>query len=152
LRRRDEILLAALTEAIEDLTKRFGPDVSQWRYGDGKFHHIGLLHPLSQAMSAEWKGKYDLGPLPRGGDGNTVNSTSNSDNQNSGASFRIVNDLADWDNSLGTNNPGQSGNPLSRHYADLFSLWGEGKYFPILFSRTRVESAAERVFLLVPPR
>jgi penicillin amidase len=149
---RNEILLAALTEAIEDLTKRFGPDMGQWRYGDGKFHHIRLLHPLSQAMTAEWKGKYDLGPLPRGGDGNTVNSTSNSDNQTSGASFRIVEDLGNWDNSLGTNNPGQSGNPLSPHYADLFSLWAGGKYFPVFFSRTKVESAAERILLLEPRR
>jgi penicillin amidase len=150
-RSRNEILLAALAEAIEDLTKRFGPDMSQWRYGDGKFHHIRLFHPLSQAMAAEWKGKYDLGALPRGGDGNTVNSTSNSDNQTSGASFRIVEDLGNWDNSLGTNNPGQSGDPLSPHYADLFSLWAGGKYFPVFFSRTRVESAAERIFLLEPP-
>ena len=151
-RNRNEILLAALAEAIEGLTKRLGPDMSQWRYGHSKFHHVRLLHPLSQAMAAEWDGKYDLGPLPRGGDGNTVNNTSNSDNQTSGASFRIVVDLGNWDNSLGTNNPGQSGDPSSPHYADLFSLWAGGKYFPVSFSRTRVESAAERILLLEPPR
>jgi len=151
-RGRNEILLATLAEAIEDLTKRFGLDMSQWRYGHSKFHHIRLAYPLSQAMAAEWNGKYDLGPLPRGGDGNTVNSTSNSDNQTSGASFRIVVDLGNWDNSLGTNNPGQSGDPSSPHYADLFSLWAGGEYFPVFFSRTKVESAAERILRLEPPR
>ncbi len=149
---RDDILLVALAEAMEDLTKRFGPELSQWKYGHPKFHHIELFHPLSRAMAGKWQGKYDLGPLPRGGDANTVNNTSGSDNQTSGASFRIVADLGNWDSSLGTNNPGQSGNPSSPHYADLFSPWADGTYFPVYFSRSKVESAAEKVFLLRPPR
>ncbi|MEJ0064985.1 MAG: penicillin acylase family protein [Caulobacteraceae bacterium] len=37
-----------------------------------------------------------------------------------GASFRMVVDVGDWDNSRIINSPGQSGDPASPHYDDLF--------------------------------
>ncbi len=147
---RNPMLMTALQQALEELTSKFGPDISQWKYGHEKFHHIRLRHPLSKAMEKEWQGRYDLGPYPRGGDGNTINNTSNTNEQTSGASFRIIVDLSTWDNSLGTNNPGQSGDPESPHYADLFYPWAKGEYFPVLFSRKKVESATERVIVLKP--
>ncbi|MGE3843900.1 MAG: penicillin acylase family protein, partial [Vicinamibacterales bacterium] len=40
------------------------------------------------------------------------------------------------------------GNPDSSHYRDLFELWASGRYFPLLYTRAKVESvAAERVTL-----
>ena len=61
-------------------------------------------------------------------------------------------DLSDWNNSLGTNNPGQSGNPASPHYADLFERWARGDYFPVYFSRKKIESAAEQTTVLKPKK
>ena len=94
--------------------------------------------------------RLDLGPLPRGGYAHTVNSTSDNDNQATGASFRIIADTGDWDRSLGTNTPGQSGDPDSPHYRDLFEPWAKGKYFPVFFSRPKVESVTEAKTLLTP--
>jgi penicillin amidase len=91
-----------------------------------------------------------VGPLPRGGSASTVNATGGGDNQTSGASFRIVADLENWDNCVGTNNPGQSGDPASPHYRDLFEMWAAGKYFPVFFSREKIESVAEERVLLEP--
>ncbi len=147
---RDRLLMRSLEQAVEFLVKTFGPDPAQWRYGDPRFHHVRLRHPLSAALNEELQVKLDLGPLPRGGDGQTVNNTSDSDNQTSGATFRIIADLADWDRSLGTNSPGQSGDPKNPHYSDLFNPWAEGKYFPVYFSRTKIESAAEKTIRLEP--
>ncbi|MGQ9671786.1 MAG: penicillin acylase family protein [Candidatus Aminicenantales bacterium] len=147
---RDQLLLAALDRALEDLAKKFGPEMEQWKYGHEKFHHIQLRHPLSKSLGTQWREKWDLGPYPRGGDGNTVNNTSDADNQTSGASFRIIVDLGDWDQCLGTNNPGQSGNPDSPHYADLFVPWAKGEYFPVFFSRKKIESVAEEITVLKP--
>ncbi len=65
------------------------------------------------------------------------------DNQTSGASFLIVADTSDRDNSVGLNTPGQSGNPDSPHYRDLLELWARGKYFPIFYSRAKVGFAGE---------
>jgi penicillin amidase len=67
-----------------------------------------------------------------------------------GASFRMVADVGAWDNSRVINSPGQSGDPASPHYDDLFPLWANGEYVPMLFSRAAVEAAAEQVIDLVP--
>ena len=72
------------------------------------------------------------------------------DNQGTGASFRIVADPQDWDRSVGTNSPGQSGDPASPHFQDLFAPWAEGRYFPAMYSRPKVESVTESKTLLLP--
>ena len=66
-----------------------------------------------------------------------------------GASFRMVMDVGEWDNSRVINTPGQSGDPASPHYSDLFPLWAEGEYVPMLWTRDAVEAAARRVIELV---
>ena len=81
-----------------------------------------------------------------------MNATGGFDNQTAGATFRIVADPSDWDASLGTNSPGQSGDPRDPHYGDLFAPWARGEYFPVLFSRDKVQSAAERTTVLLPGR
>ena len=147
---RNALLLRSLDRALSDLGRRLGPERNDWKYGQARLKHIALKHPLSDAVNPELRARLDLGPLPRGGYSHTVNSTSDSDNQSSGASFRIIADTADWDRSVGTNTPGQSGDPDSPHYRDLFEPWANGRYFPVLFSRPRVESVSESKINLVP--
>ena len=67
-----------------------------------------------------------------------------------GASYRQIFDLADWDRGLATSTPGQSGQPGSPHYGDLLPLWAEGQYFPLAFSRSRVEQVTQHRLLLRP--
>jgi penicillin amidase len=147
---RDALLLRSLDRTLLELHRRIGPDMNAWKYGQPKLKHVALRHPLSEAVAPELRRKLDLGPLPRGGSAHTVNSTSDGDNQSTGASFRIIADAADWDASVGTNAPGQSGDPDSPHYRDLFEPWAAGRYFPVFFSRAKVESVAEAKIKLVP--
>lgn len=126
--------------------------MSKWQYGQAKFHHILIRHPLSEAVTTEVRDKLNVGPAPRGGNNYTVDNTGGGDNQESGGSFRIIVDLENWDHSLGTQNPGQSGDPDSPHYRDLFELWARGKYFPVLYTREKIHSAAESVLTLKPGR
>jgi penicillin amidase len=149
---RNALLLAALDQAVGELTRRLGSDRDRWQYGQQGLKHVRLKHPLSDAVNAQLRARLDLGPLPRGGYGHTVNSTSDSDNQATGASFRIIADAGDWDRSLGTNTPGQSGDPDSPHYRDLFGPWASGEYFPVFYSRPGVESVTEERIVLVPVR
>ena len=96
---------------------------------------------------------FDVGPVSRPGYGYTVNMTGGGDfAQNDGATFREVLDLADWDASVATSAPGQSGQPGSPHYADLLPYWAEGRYFPLAFSRKKVEEVAQHRLILVPAR
>ena len=133
---------------MAELEQRLGPDMNRWQYGQAKLKHVLLKHPLSDAVSPDLRARLDLGPLPRGGYAHTVNSTSDNDNQATGASFRIIADVGDWDRSLGTNTPGQSGDPDSPHYRDLFEPWADGEYFPAFFSRAKVESVTEATTVL----
>ena len=147
---RDRLLMDSLEQAVAGLTGKFGPDPAKWRYGDPGFHHVRISHPLSGGLRDDLRKKIDLGPYPRGGNGETVNNTSGGGNQTGGATFRIIADLADWDLSVGTNSPGQSGNPDDPHYSDLFLPWAEGQYFPVYYSRPKIESAAEKIIHLEP--
>ena len=51
---------------------------------------------------------------------------------------------------MGTNAPGQSGDPASPHYADLFGPWSDGRYFPVLSSRAAVETVTEAKMQMRP--
>jgi hypothetical protein len=61
-------------------------------------------------------------------------------------------DVSNWDNSTGLSVPGNSAQPLSPHYKDLAAHWGEGKYFPLAFSRTKVEEVTAHRLRLQPVR
>lgn len=147
---RDSILLVSLDQAVAELTQRFGSNMDAWQWGQDAYHHVTLPHPLANAVDAATRAKLDVGPAPRGGDANTVGATGNGDNQTSGASFRIITDVADWETSVGANTPGQSGNPDDPHYRDLFPLWANDRYFPVAFGKVRVDAMAESRTVLVP--
>ena len=147
---RDALLVDTLSEAISNLESRLGLDMTQWQYGDARYKHALIRHPLGATVRSDLRDQLDVGPVSRGGYGRTVNNTGNSDNQTSGASFRIIADSENWDNSVGTNSPGQSGDPDNLHYRDLFDLWARGQYFPIFYSREKVESVVEQTTNLEP--
>jgi penicillin amidase len=148
---RDTLLMRSLTQAVADLTQRYGSDDTKWFYGQPAYHYALISHPLSAAVNEETRRKLDAGPAPRGGDGNTVGATGNGGNQTAGASFRMIVDVGDWERAVGTNTPGQSGDPDSPHYRDLFPMWADDRYFPVPYGRARVEAAAEKRWVLAPP-
>ncbi len=147
---RDFILSRALNEAISDLSRRFGREMKDWVYGDPRLHHARIAHPLDRLVTDSIRATLSPGPLARGGYANTLNATGNSDNQTAGASFRVVVDLADWDAAIATNTPGQSGDPRSPHYQDLFSKWARGEYVPLPYTRAAVDRRAERREVIRP--
>ena len=147
---RDALVAKSMDEAVAELTKRFGADMQTWKYGHEKLHHALVRHPMSDAVNAATRAKLMVGPLPRGGDGTTVSATGGGDNQTSGGSLKIIADTEDWDNSVGLNTPGQSGDPDNPHYRDLFPIWAQGQYFPVAYSRKKVDSVTESVTRLSP--
>ncbi len=147
---RDELLARSLDEAVAELTKKLGADMNGWQWGQAKYHHALIRHPLAEIATPDVRATLNVGPYPRGGDSYTVSATGNADNQTSGGSLKIIADTENWDNSLGLNNPGQSGDPSSPHYRDLFEIWSRGKYFPIFYSRPKIESVTETRQLLTP--
>ena len=59
-------------------------------------------------------------------------------------------DTADWDRSVTTNVPGESGDPSSPHYSDLLDDWAHGKYHPLPYTRAAVEAATVERITLTP--
>jgi len=82
--------------------------------------------------------------------GSTPGVTSNTDNQTHGATFRIVADVTNWDNAWFTNAPGQSGNPESIFYKNLFELWANDQHFPVYFSREKIDKVVKEKTVLKP--
>ena len=147
---RDAVLLRSLEQAVADLRGKLGRDMDAWQYGQPDYKHATIFHPLSRAVSDEWADRFTVGPLPRGGNSYTLNNSGSGDNQTSGASFRIIVDTGDWDRAVGANTPGQSGDPDSPFYENLFELWANDRYFPVFYSRERVESVAAERLMLTP--
>ncbi|RPJ73285.1 MAG: hypothetical protein EHM24_08250, partial [Acidobacteria bacterium] len=135
-----------LAEAWRELAKRLGPDPSQWAWG--KIHTASFRHSLASTPAEQ--ALMNTGAVPRGGDGTTPNATGAGARQTAGASYREVIDVSNWDNSVMTNVPGQSGQPGSPHYADLFPLWADGQYHPMVFSRAAGEKHAAARLRLLP--
>jgi len=133
---RDSMVESALAAAVDSLERLQGSDWSRWTWGS--MNRARFRHPVTAA--------FDLPAVERSGDRTTVNLTAQS-----GASFREIIDLSNWDNSVATSVPGQSGQPESPHYDDLLDLWADGEYFPLLFTREAVEANTQHRLVLRAP-
>jgi penicillin amidase len=148
-KQRDLLLSDSLRTAVSKLSALEGPDPARWTWG--ALHVVRFRHPLDNVP--EGKNLLDVGPLPRPGDENTVNATGyygESYEQVSGASYREILDLGNWDSSVAVNTPGQSGQPGSPHYSDLTQAWDRGDYFPLVYSRDAVERQSTERLQLEP--
>jgi len=150
IEKRNDLLLTAFRKAIQSLQKKLGPNMKDWVYGQAKYKHITLEHPLATAVNTKLQEQLNMGPLPRGGNGQTPGSTGGTDNQMSGASFRILVDTKDWDKTLFINTPGQSGDPRSKFYKNLFETWANDQYFPAYYSKRKIREVGVEQLKLVP--
>jgi penicillin amidase len=125
---------ASLGRAIEQLKNSQGADWTAWRWG--RMHTQAFPHPFVAP--------FNLPAIERRGGTGTVAAD--------GATYREILDVADWDRSIVTNVPGQSGQPESPFYGNLLPLFAENTYFPLLYSREKVEKEAAHRLLLLPPQ
>ena len=147
---RDAFLKETFLASIVNLKEKLGSDPKKWNYGQAKFKHSLMEHALGSIGNEAAGSKLNLGPLPRGGNAYTPGSTGGNDRQSSGASFRMIVNTGDWDATVGTNAPGQSGNPESPFYNNLFKDWAEDRYFPVLYTKEKIESVTYKRTLLIP--
>jgi penicillin amidase len=142
-------LLISLSEALDEITKRLGPDMARWRWGD--LHRAQFAHPVFTSVPLLQR-MFDRS-IEIGGDYYTVGRAVpriRGDTRFTavhGAGVRVVLDLGDLDRSLFTLGPGESGNPLSRHYDDLLISWRYGTPETIVKPS---EGAPTRTTFLVP--
>ncbi|MGW0908868.1 penicillin acylase family protein [Streptomyces sp. NPDC002853] len=144
------LLLGTLSSAVDEVAGLLGDDPAAWSWG--ALHHAHPHHPIAALLAGpapEWAA---VGPAPRGGSGDTVGAAAYGPGfrQTAGATFRVVVDVGSWDDSVAMNSPGQSGDPGSPHYDDLFAGWAADGSFPLLYSREAVEKHTRRTITLRP--
>jgi len=122
----DDQLAFSLDRALDFLAQRYGDDVAKWTWGRAHvatFNHlvlgqVPLLRDIADAAIPA-PGGYDT--VNRGA--HQISSPVAPFADIHGAGLRMVVDLADPWAARFMVVPGQSGNPLSRHYADLLKPW-----------------------------
>jgi penicillin G amidase len=147
---RDRVLRQTLDAALDELTGVMGDDMAAWAWG--RIHRVRFAGAL--ALIPDLAELFTAAEGPLGGDEQTVLQGMYEPGAGYGAvivpSWRQVIDLSDLDASVGTHTVGQSGNPASPHFNDLYPLWSKGEYHPLPFTRAAVEAAAESTLTLVP--
>jgi penicillin amidase len=98
---------------------------------------------------------FNLGPMPFGGDGNTIQQATAfpldpTANPLAIPSLRMAVDVGNWDDARYSLPGGQSGNPCSTHYDDQLDVWLRGEGIPIAFSKDAVEQAIQNQLVLRP--
>jgi len=148
----ERLVLESARAAMEEVSDLAGPCPERWRWGD--LHRALFIHSVQALATQDPPSWGQVGPIRRGGSGDTVGQTAYdaSFTQTSGATFRLVIDVGDWDRSLAMNAPGQSGRPGSTHYDDLAARWGADQSFPLLYSRDAVQAHRSECYMLEPAR
>ncbi len=119
-------LAQSLKSALAELRRAYGDDMASWRWG--RAHVAVFANPVFSQIPVlrDW-----VDPsIPTAGASDTVNHAPSQlragrdpFEQVFGASLRIITDLAAPANARMIVTPGQSGNPLSPHFADLVRRW-----------------------------
>ncbi len=141
----------AMALTIEELTANHGDDMQAWHWGTT--HTLHQSHrPMSQIPGL--KDIFGLTASVPGGrfTVNVAGVSANPGNLNQstfGPSYRGIFDMSDLENSLYMQPTGQSGNPFSNHYGDLFEQWRSVSYFKIS-TKTSIPENAEGVLTLIP--
>ena len=128
------IVTAAFSRALDDLARRYGDRVENWRWGEAHqavFRHIVLGRVPIVKRWADIR-------IETGGGGFTVNrgrhNVANANEpfaSNHGSAYRAVYDLSDLSNSVFSVGTGDSGNFLSWRYDNTTRRWRDGEYMRI---------------------
>jgi len=119
-------LAEALATALAQLRRDYGSDMTQWQWGRG--HVARFANPVFSRIPVlrDWlepsiptPGAYDT--LNRGP--STIRDDKRPFEHRYGAGLRIITDLASPNDARMMTTPGQSGDPLSAHAADLLHHW-----------------------------
>ena len=146
---REPTIAAAMAAALDELTGRLGPDMTEW--GWGQLHKIHLRHVLTQR--GDLGTLLDRGGRPVRGNGMTVCNTGFDPNWGAamGANYRLISDLStDPPGLWAVDAQGQSGHPGSPHYGDQLTEWLAGRYHFLPLDRAAATREAVTTLTLTP--
>ena len=119
----------------------------------GEMHKVDLRHALGTWLPLSLKDQAHALGGPSGGDSGTVQArwyaSFDRPRVTGGASFRAVLEAGAWDSARAINFPGQSADPRSPHYKDLYDRWVAGLSMSLPFTLAEVQQA-RRQTLVIP--
>ncbi|MGE5246450.1 MAG: penicillin acylase family protein [Betaproteobacteria bacterium] len=148
----DDVVSAALHDAVGDLTRRLGRDMTRWRWD--RVHRAVFPHQGLDAVAL-------LRPLvsrsvPNGGDWSTVDvggvSARSPYEQHAIPGYRQIIDLSPRNDSRFLDAVGESGHFLSPHYDDFLPDWRAVRHRPMRMTRKDAEAGAIGTLRLMPER
>jgi penicillin amidase len=142
-RTRDELLQEALSKAVSDLREGVSDSTLKWAWG--RSHQVAYVHPLGSVRFL--RNAFNRGPIPVGGDHNTIFQTRSTPKLPLGMvqvipSYRQIIEVGAWERMQSVTATGQSGHPPLATYDDQMVMWREGVYHVTPWRREAVEKAA----------
>ena len=148
-----ERLALALDGALSSLGGAWGDDIAAWRWGAA--HSVRHAHPLSPVLPAWARGWLDI-EYEAGGDAFSLDVAAFALDEGTafeatlGPTYRAVYDMAAPERSRFLQTTGQSGNPLSPHYADFAGSWQRGEGIGMTTDRAVLEAEGASLLRLLP--
>ncbi len=123
-----DIVNLSFNATVEELVRKFGKPGEKWQWGMVKRTFINHLASLPG---------FGSGDFPAGGRGGVINALKN----NNGPSWRMVVQMGLDVKGYGVFPGGESGNPGSFFYKDMFETWRDGKLNELLFLKSANENS-----------
>jgi penicillin G amidase len=148
---RDDIFRRSFAEAHAEAIERMGADRSRWAWGT--LHTaVFVSNPLGLSGIGIVEDLVNRNGGPTSGGGAIINATawSGIDAYELSAlpSLRMIVGMDDLTLSMGIHTTGQSGHPLSQHYADMIPIWQAMEYQPMWWTRDQVAANASATLTL----
>jgi len=141
------ILKKSYKEAVVALEKQLGTNVASWTWN--KVHTVEHQHPLGKVSAL--KPIFNVGPFEIAGTNEVINNlmfglnASGNYKVTGGPSTRRVIDFSDVENSWSIIPTGQSGNPMSAHYADQTQMYNEGKFRKMKMNKAEIVTTSAKL-------
>ncbi len=149
LETKKHIINTSLIQAVSQLEKRFGKDVSGWKWR--KVHTLEHEHPIGQVDAL--RSFFNVGPFAVNGTREVINNMGFTYTENgnykvgSGPSTRRIIDFSDIENSLSILPTGQSGNPFSKHYEDQATMYNNGEFRKMMLNEKGIKSTSKSLLI-----
>jgi penicillin amidase len=149
---RDDVIMNAFSGALDTLSRRLGPVMKEWRWGN--VHTVTFRHPFGSRPPL---GRvFDVGPFEAAGGGTTVlkteYKTSSPYEVYVGPSMRQVIDLGKPLEGFFVLTGGQSGQAFHEHYEDQTPLWLNGGYIRVTMDASEIAASPWNRLTLEPAR
>ncbi len=151
--KRADIFSSAFYQSIADLEKQLGNDMSKWNWS--KVHLLEHQHPMGTVKLLDKI--FNVGPFGVNGGNQVLNNIDFDFSKDGiykatyGPAIRILLDFADIENSISVLPTGQSGNFMSKHYADQAEMYNKGEFRKQMMNKDEIIKT-NMGFLVLSPK